>query len=201
MRSTSVAIEAKELTKRFDGFTAVDSIDFEVHDGEAFGFLGPNGAGKTSTIKMITCTSPLSGGRLEVKGMNVVTHSREIKMMLGIVPQENNLDPDFTALENLLVYARYYNIAKEEASKRAEELLEFFLGDVVSDYGVCGSLGLVAFLEVFDLRCVVDSVWGVCPVELYELVSDEFVDVQSEHRCVELLVGQAGLETLLSISE
>lgn len=125
MRSKSVAIKAEKLTKRFDGFTAVDSIDFEVYEGECFGFLGPNGAGKTSTIRMIICASPLSGGSLKVKGLDVEDHSREIKMMLGVSPQENNLDPDFTVLENLLVYARYFDIKKGEAKRIAMELLEF----------------------------------------------------------------------------
>lgn len=125
MPSKSVAIKAEKLTKRFNGFTAVDSIDFEVFEGEAFGFLGPNGAGKTSTVKMIACTSPLSEGSLEVNGFEVEKHGREIKMMLGVVPQEDNLDPDFTVLENLLVYARYFDIQRSEAKKRAVELLEF----------------------------------------------------------------------------
>jgi len=125
MPSKSVAIKAEKLTKRFNGFTAVDSIDFEVCEGEAFGFLGPNGAGKTSTVKMIACTSPLSEGSLEVKGFGVEEHGREIKMMLGVVPQEDNLDPDFTVLENLIVYARYFDIQKSEAKKRALGLLEF----------------------------------------------------------------------------
>jgi lipooligosaccharide transport system ATP-binding protein len=120
-----VAIKAENLTKRFNGFTAVDAIDFEVREGEAFGFLGPNGAGKTSTIRMITCTSPLSDGTLRVNGLDVNTDSREIKKMLGVVPQEENLDPDFTVLENLLVYARYFDIKKKDARSRARELLKF----------------------------------------------------------------------------
>jgi len=125
MPANSVAIKGENLTKMFDGFTAVDAIDFEVYEGECFGFLGPNGAGKTSTIKMITCQSPLTGGSLTVKGFDVRWHSREIKMMLGIVPQEDNLDPDFTVLENLSVYARYFDIQKEDALQRASGLLQF----------------------------------------------------------------------------
>lgn len=93
--------------------------------GECFGFLGPNGAGKTTTIRMIQCVSPKSSGSLKVKGMDVDEHPREIKEILGVAPQENNLDPDFTVLKNLLVYARYFDIPKEEAEKRALELLRF----------------------------------------------------------------------------
>ena len=82
---------------------AVDRIAFRVREGEVFGFLGPNGAGKTTTMKMIQCISPKSGGTLQVFGMDVDTHHRRIKSRLGVVPQENNLDPDFSAYRNLLI--------------------------------------------------------------------------------------------------
>lgn len=90
-----------------------------------FGFLGPNGAGKTSTMKMIQCVSPKTSGKLEVFGMDVSAHQREIKKYMGIVPQENNLDPDFTVYENLRNYSRYFDIPPIEADKRIEELLDF----------------------------------------------------------------------------
>ncbi len=90
-----------------------------------FGFLGPNGAGKTTTMKMIQCISPKTGGKLSVFGMDVNTHQREIKRLLGVVPQENNLDPDFTVYENLLVYARYFDIPRAVAEKKIDELLDF----------------------------------------------------------------------------
>ncbi|MDD3069917.1 MAG: ABC transporter ATP-binding protein [Methanoculleus horonobensis] len=111
--------------KRFGDLVAVDHIAFRVREGEVFGFLGPNGAGKTTTMKMIQCISPKSGGTLEVFGMDVDTHHRRIKSRLGVVPQENNLDPDFSAYRNLLVYARYFGIPKRTAEKRADELLAF----------------------------------------------------------------------------
>jgi lipooligosaccharide transport system ATP-binding protein len=88
--------------------------------------LGPNGAGKTTTVRMIYCFSPVTEGELTVAGMNVSTHSREIKRMVGVAPQEDNLDPDFTVTKNLQVYARYFDIPKAEAAKRAMELLKFF---------------------------------------------------------------------------
>lgn len=90
-----------------------------------FGFLGPNGAGKTTTMKMIQCVSPKTSGKLEVFGMDVSAHQREIKKYMGIVPQENNLDPDFTVYENLRNYSRYFDIPPIEADKRIEELLDF----------------------------------------------------------------------------
>ncbi len=123
--SSDLAIKALGLTKKFDEFVAVDSIDFEVPSGECCGFLGPNGAGKTTTIKMIDCVLPLSGGSLTVAGMSVSEKAREIKGMIGVAPQEDNLDPDFSVLKNLLVYARYFDIPKVEALKRADVLLKF----------------------------------------------------------------------------
>jgi len=116
---------AEGLTKRFNGLTAVDGIDFSVEEGELFGFLGPNGAGKTTTMKMIQCVSPKTAGRLEVAGMDVDGHEREIKKLMGVAPQENNLDPDFTPYDNLRVYSRYFDIPRDEAEARIEELLEF----------------------------------------------------------------------------
>ncbi len=118
-------ISAIDLTKIYDGVLVVDGVNFEINEGECFGFLGPNGAGKTTTMKMIQCVIPKTSGRLLVKGMEVGERPREIKRILGVVPQDNNLDPDFTVLENLTTYARYYDIPKAEAERRALELLRF----------------------------------------------------------------------------
>ena len=126
MASSVSLIKARDLTKRYGSFTAVDHINFEVRKGECVGFLGPNGAGKTTTVRMIYCFSPVTEGELSVAGMNVSTQSREIKQMVGVAPQEDNLDPDFTVIKNLQVYARYFNISKAEAAKRAKGLLKFF---------------------------------------------------------------------------
>jgi lipooligosaccharide transport system ATP-binding protein len=118
-------IEATGLVKQFGSFTAVDTISFAVRPGEVFGFLGPNGAGKTTTMKMIQCASPRTSGTLSVFGMDPVTHSHEIKALIGVVPQETNLDTEFSTFENLMVYSRYFGIPKEVAGERAEKLLEF----------------------------------------------------------------------------
>jgi lipooligosaccharide transport system ATP-binding protein len=126
MMKPQILIEARSLTKKYGDLVAVDDIDFKVFKGECCGFLGPNGAGKTTTVKMIHCVLPLSAGRLTVAGMSVSEKPREIKKMLGVAPQESNLDPDFTVLDNLLVYARYFDIPRQEAVKRSEELLGFF---------------------------------------------------------------------------
>ncbi|WMW21896.1 ATP-binding cassette domain-containing protein [Methanolobus mangrovi] len=103
----------------------MNNISFSIDEGEMFGFLGPNGAGKTTTMRMIQCVSPITAGKLDVMEMDVTIHQREIKSFMGVVPQENNLDGDFTVYENLLVYSRYFDIPKVEAEIRIEELLDF----------------------------------------------------------------------------
>lgn len=121
----SFAIEARNLTKIYGKFCAVDSINFAVNSGETFGILGENGAGKSTTMRMIACRSPLSSGDLFVENLNVKKDERKIRSILGIVPQENNLDPDLNVRENLLVYSRYFRIPKREAMERTDELLDF----------------------------------------------------------------------------
>ena len=122
---TEALISARGLTKRFGEFTAVDGIDFEVAPGEAFGFLGPNGAGKTSTMRMIGCTSPITGGDLRILDMDPRRHGPQIRARLGVVPQADTLDNELTVRENLLIYGRYFGLSREECAKRADELLDF----------------------------------------------------------------------------
>lgn len=118
-------VKAENLTKRFRDLVAVDGISFEIEAGECFGFLGPNGAGKTSTIRMIYGFSPITEGTLRVFGKDIRQHLREIKARIGVCQQENNLDPDLTVWENLLVYARYFNLPSQTAKERAENWLTF----------------------------------------------------------------------------
>jgi lipooligosaccharide transport system ATP-binding protein len=113
-------IQARGLVKRFGDFTAVDGIDVDVRAGEAFGFLGPNGAGKSSTMRMIGCVSPPTGGQLRILGMDP-----RIRARLGVCPQQDNLDPELTVRENLTTYARYFGIPRRVARDRAGELLDF----------------------------------------------------------------------------
>ncbi|MCK9486300.1 MAG: ABC transporter ATP-binding protein [Dehalococcoidia bacterium] len=117
-------IQAAALVKRYGDFQAVDGVDFSVEAGEFFGLLGPNGAGKTSTIKMISCVQPVTGGTLHVAGMDVGSHDRQVKAMLGVVPQDDNLDQDLTVRQNLEVYARYFEIPKAVARERVADGLE-----------------------------------------------------------------------------
>ena len=122
---SAALIEASNLRKTFGDLIAVDDIGFHVLRGEAFGFLGPNGAGKTSTMRMIGCTSPPSGGTLSVIGMDTVAQASEIKARIGVVPQIDNLDIELTVRENLEMYARYFDVPKKVAAERIDELLDF----------------------------------------------------------------------------
>jgi len=123
-------VEARALTKRFGSFVAVDAIDFTIEPGEAFGFLGPNGAGKTSTMRMIGCVSPRSGGELRVLGLDPVHDGPAIRSRLGVVPQEDNLDTELTVWDNMIIYGRYFDLPRALVRERAAELLEFVqLGD------------------------------------------------------------------------
>jgi lipooligosaccharide transport system ATP-binding protein len=121
----AVLISARGLTKRFGELTAVDGIDFAVSRGEAFGFLGPNGAGKTSAMRMIGCVSPPSAGQLQVLGLDPATDGPAIRARLGVVPQRDTLDEELTVRENLLVYGRYFGLARSTVRERAAELLDF----------------------------------------------------------------------------
>jgi len=118
-----ILVKAENLTKKYGDLVAVDRINFEIYKGESFGFLGPNGAGKTTTMRMIQGISPITQGKLTIAEMDITKNSREIKYMIGVTPQEDNLDPDFTVIQNLLVYARYFDIPKEKAKEKADELL------------------------------------------------------------------------------
>jgi lipooligosaccharide transport system ATP-binding protein len=116
---------AKGLRKEFGSLIAVDGIDFEVRRGEAFGFLGPNGAGKSSTMRMIACVSPRSAGELRILGLDPERDGAEIRSRLGVVPQEDNLDPELTVRENLYVYGRYFDLPRKVLVPRIEQLLAF----------------------------------------------------------------------------
>ncbi|GAI43545.1 unnamed protein product, partial [marine sediment metagenome] len=119
-------IKTKNLTRKFKDLLAVDTVNLEVKEGECFGLLGPNGAGKTSLIRMITAVSPPTTGDIWVQGNNLRTHSRQVKAILGVVPQLDNLDEDLTVFQNLMTFARYFGIPKNEARRRSMEILSLF---------------------------------------------------------------------------
>ena len=120
-----ITVSAIKLTKDYKSLRAVDNIAFEILAGECFGFLGPNGAGKTTVMRMIYCFLPVTSGELKVLGLNVEEHPSEIKARIGVMPQDNNLDPDLSVFENLIVYARYFDIPKKVSSGLAWDLLDF----------------------------------------------------------------------------
>jgi lipooligosaccharide transport system ATP-binding protein len=131
---SDILVRARGLTKRFGDFTAVAGIDFELHRGEAFGFLGPNGAGKSSTMRMLGCVSPPSGGELSILGLDPVRDGPAIRARLGVVPQEDTLDVELTVRENLLVYGRYFGLPRPLIRERTARLLEFVqLSDRAAD--------------------------------------------------------------------
>jgi len=119
-------IEVKGLTKRYNGFTAVNHINFEVKKGEVFGFLGPNGAGKTTTIRMFTGLSKPKEGKASILGLDINSVIVQIKKYIGVVPEISNLYDELTALDNLLFMAQLYDVPKSMRRKKAEELLKTF---------------------------------------------------------------------------
>jgi lipooligosaccharide transport system ATP-binding protein len=121
-----VVIQAEGLVKKYKDLLAVDNVSLTIEEGECFGLLGPNGAGKTSLIRMVIGVSPPNDGTIWVLGKDLSTNAREIKAMLGVVPQLDNLDPDLTVLQNLMTFARYFDVPKDEARRRAIEALALF---------------------------------------------------------------------------
>ncbi len=120
------AIRISHLTKRYGSFQALGGASLEVAQGDFMGFLGKNGAGKTTTIHAITGLSNFQGGTIEVFGLDVVKDYRKTRPLIGLCPQEFNLDP-FLTIESILVYqAGYFGVPKIDAVKRARELLDFF---------------------------------------------------------------------------
>jgi len=122
----SVAIEVQNLTKRYDGLTAVDAISFEVRKGELFGFLGPNGAGKTTTINLLTGLARLDAGAINIGGIDCTSNPKAAQHLVGIVPDESNLYPELTGFENLCFCAALYGMRKNERQIRARQLLDTF---------------------------------------------------------------------------
>lgn len=122
---SAFVVEARGLTKRFGAFEAVAGIDFSIRRGEVFGFLGPNGAGKTSTMRMVACMSPRSGGSLLVRGLDPDREGSRIRSGIGLVPQDDALDSELSVYDNIYIYGRYFDLPRKEIRSRAHALLEF----------------------------------------------------------------------------
>jgi lipooligosaccharide transport system ATP-binding protein len=118
-------IEVDRLTKSYGTVAAIRDVSFSVSPGQIVGFLGPNGAGKSSTMRMVGCVSPASGGDLRLFGLDPATDGPAIRARLGVVPQRDTLDEELTVEENLWIYGRYFGLSRKEVRSRATELLEF----------------------------------------------------------------------------
>lgn len=124
--NVDAAIRARAITKRYGSLTALDSFDLEVAKGEIFALLGPNGAGKTTLIRILTTLMKPTSGEAFVHGMNSATNGRDIRSLIGVVPQENSLDRYLTARENLELHARLHSMERKKYKSRIDELLELF---------------------------------------------------------------------------
>jgi len=119
-------IRVENLTKKFDNFTAVDGVSFDVAAGEIFAFLGPNGAGKTTTIKILTTLLAPTSGKLEIDGLDPTRHQHEVRKRFGIVFQDPSLDQELTAMENMDIHGALYNVPRKIRRERSELLLKTF---------------------------------------------------------------------------
>jgi lipooligosaccharide transport system ATP-binding protein len=119
------ALAARALRKSYDGQEVVSGIDLAVAPGECFGLLGPNGAGKTTTLKLCLGLIEPDAGEIELLGEPVPRRARQARARVGVVPQADNLDPDFTVAENLVVYSRYFRFPERRIQERIPALLEF----------------------------------------------------------------------------
>ena len=125
-QSEGVVIRASGITKRFGVVVAVDDVSFEVRRGETYGLLGPNGAGKTTTMRLVSGLSPLSAGELIVAGIDVSRQDREVRHVLGVVTQEDGLDGDLSARDNLITYGFIAGLSRAQAAQRADAVLMYF---------------------------------------------------------------------------
>ncbi len=119
-------IEVENLKKNFNGFTAVDGVNFYIKQGEIFGFLGPNGAGKTTTINMLTGMAKITEGKVKLMGEDYTRHAKKAQALMGIVPDESNLYEELSGWENLVFCAALYGMDKSLREERATQLLEQF---------------------------------------------------------------------------
>ncbi|MCL4528676.1 MAG: ATP-binding cassette domain-containing protein [Chloroflexi bacterium] len=142
-------LETHALTRRYGTLTAVDRFTLSVEEGEIFGLLGPNGAGKTTTLKMLTTLLPPTSGEAKIAGRDIVHQARDVRRIIGYVPQLLSADGTLSGYENLDVFAKLYDIPRGEREKRVSDSLEFMgLADsankLVRDY----SGGMIRRLEV-----------------------------------------------------
>lgn len=119
-------IQAQNLTKRYEsGQLALNGFSFELHEAECLGIIGPNGAGKTTAMKICLGLSAADSGQISAFGLSLPSHGRAVRAQMGVVAQFDSLDPDFSCIENLRIYGRYFGISRRLIEARIPELLEF----------------------------------------------------------------------------
>ena len=142
-------LKIKKLTRRFGKLLAVDSLSISVRAGEVFGLLGPNGAGKTTVIKMLTTLLPPTSGTVTVAGFDFTRQASEVRRMIGYVPQVLSADGSLTGYENLLVFARLYDLPRKECKTRVRESLDFMgLADAADRLVRTYSGGMIRRMEI-----------------------------------------------------
>ena len=124
-RAPEAVVTARDLRKHYGTHLAVAGIAFEIPRGQCYGFLGPNGAGKTTTLRMMLGLTAMSGGSLSVFGLSMPEYAARVRARVGVVPQADNLDPDFTVVENLRIYASYFGLRRRSIDARIDSLLDF----------------------------------------------------------------------------
>ena len=146
-------LETKALTRCFNGHTAVDALTIGVEGGEVFGLLGPNGAGKTTTIKMLTTLLPPTSGTASVAGFDIVRQAREVRRVIGYVPQLVSADGNLTGYENLLIFAKLYDLPRGERDARMGEMLDLVgLADAADRMVHEYSGGMIRRLEIAQVH-------------------------------------------------
>jgi ABC-2 type transport system ATP-binding protein len=144
-----IILETKSLTRRFASLTAVDELTISVSAGEVFGMVGPNGAGKTTTIKMLTTLLPPSSGSALVGGFDITSHSADVRRIIGYVPQMLSADGSLTGRENLLIFAKLFDIPRSGREERIREALHFMgLSDSADKLVRSYSGGMIRRLEI-----------------------------------------------------
>jgi lipooligosaccharide transport system ATP-binding protein len=118
-------IKVRQLSKKYGDYEVVRGLDLDIQRGECFGLLGPNGAGKTTTLKMLLGLVRPDAGTIHILDEDIANHAREARLRIGVVPQMDNLDPDFSVAENLLIYGRYFGLSDALIHSRIPALLEF----------------------------------------------------------------------------
>jgi ABC-2 type transport system ATP-binding protein len=142
-------LELRELTRRFASLTAVNALSLTIEAGEMFGLLGPNGAGKSTTIKMLTTLLPPSAGTALVDGLDISRQAGAVRRIIGYVPQMLSADGTLTGMENLLVFARLYDLPRRERRERVQEALDFMgLTDAAQRMVRQYSGGMIRRLEI-----------------------------------------------------